>query len=139
MKTISKAGVILLLILSCSKPEEVSLYESVENFKISKCKKACSIDSVGIRLNKVKHGDLFVRLGYIVNCSWEGGYLKNVINKNDTLLIELDRPHNIDTLQIDSLKMDSIEYHVETSYPMADCDCFFYFDFTLKNFNTIPK
>ncbi|WP_299439363.1 hypothetical protein [uncultured Aquimarina sp.] len=139
MKVILNVGIILLLIISCSKPREISLFERTENFKISECKKECGVDSIGIRLNKVKNGDLFVRLGYIVNCSWGNGYLKSVIDKNDTLLIKLDRPHDIDTLRIDTLKNNVIEYEIEESYPLTDCDCFFYFDFTIKNFKKTPK
>ncbi|WP_299261178.1 hypothetical protein [uncultured Aquimarina sp.] len=139
MKIIGNGIVIILLIIGCSKRKQISLYERTENFKVSECREDCGIDSIGIRTNKISNGDLFVRLGYIVNCSWESGYLKSIINKNDTLLIELERPHDIDTLRIDTLKTDIIEYEIEESYPLADCDCFFYFDFSIKNFRNVPK
>ena len=133
-----KESIIILfttfLIVSCSKQNNISISEKVEFFEISECQTKCGIDSIGIRKNEIKSGDLFVKLGYIVNCSWQQGYLKNIIKRNDTLIIEIDRPHDIDTLRIDSLN-----YEITETYPLTDCDCFFYFDLKIKKITQVPK
>ena len=126
----------VLFIWGCTKPK--SLVERTKNFQISECKQDCGVDSIGVRLNKIKSGDLYVRLGHIVNCSWKQGYLKDMIYNSDTLVLELDRPHDIDTVRIDSIK-NNIIYEIETSYTLTDCDCFFFFEFIVEDFETAPK
>ncbi|MBW1295023.1 hypothetical protein [Aquimarina litoralis] len=127
---------IALFILGCTKPK--SLLERTKNFQVSECKQDCGVDSMGVRLNKIRNGDLYVRLGHIVNCSWKQGYLRDMIYDSDTLVLELDRPHDIDTVRIDSTK-NNVFYEIETSYTLADCDCFFFFEFTVEDFETTPK
>ncbi len=109
-------------ILGCSKQKELALNQRVEKFQVSECRTDCGIDSIGVRTSKTKNDGLKVKLGYIVNCSWKKGYLKNIIEQNDTLIVKLDRPHS-----------DNGEY------PMTLCDCFIYFDFVVKNYNKKPK
>ena len=110
------------LIVGCSKRKELPLIEKIERFKVSDCQNDCGIDSVGIRKNTIQNGNLNVRLGYIVNCSWRKAYLKNITEQNDILLIELDKPQLIDR-----------------EYPITSCDCYFYFNFVLKDYTNIPK
>ncbi len=124
----------VFLIVGCSNKKDTSLIEKIDDFKISECKINCGIDSIGIRKNEIKNGDLLVRLGYIVNCSWEQGSIKNINLKKDTLLIELDRPHEIDTVKIDSLTYEIVE-----TYPLTDCECFFYFDLKIKEIIQRPN
>ncbi len=110
------------LIANCSKRKQLPLIEKIERFEVSECQNGCGIDSVGIRKNENKNGNLNVRLGYIANCSWRKAYLKNITEQNDTLLIELDRPHSIDG-----------------EYPITTCHCFFYFNFVIKDYTNTPK
>jgi hypothetical protein len=121
MKNLSKLIFYIFLIVGCSQREDIPLSERVDYFEISECKRDCGIDSIGIRKNEIKDNKLYARLGYIVNCSWEKGFLKNVTEKNDTLIIELDRAHS-----------------KEGKYPINSCDCFYYFDLVIKDYYKSP-
>ena len=92
------------------------------------------MDSIGIRKNEIINGNLHVKLGYIVNCSWDQGYLRNIKNRNDTLFIEVERLGMIDTTHIDSTK-----FIVEKYVPLTECSCFFFFDLQMEAFNKPPK
>lgn len=104
-----------LFILGCAKQK--SLVERTKNFQISECKQDCGVDSIGVRLNKIRNGDLHVSLGYILNCSWDDAYLENLTYERDTLIIELER-------QDDAL---------------TSCFCFFYFDLIIEDFEIAPN
>lgn len=125
---------VLVLMTSCTQQKERSLLDQVSMFKISECQRQCGVDSVGIRKNEIKESKMLVRLGYIVNCSWEYGYLEDVTQRNDTLFLVLDRPHKTDTLKIDATASDIISYQIVEEYSHTDCDCFFYIDLVLKDF-----
>ena len=113
---------LICLILGCSRRNIIPLNNRVEQFQVSECRNDCSIDSIGIRTNKIENKNLKVSLGYILNCSWKQAFFKNIIEKNDTLIVELDRPHS-----------------ENGEYPITDCDCFFYFDFGIRDYHKIPK
>lgn len=110
------------LIINCSKQKQLPLIEKVEQFKVSECQNDCGIDSIGIRKNEIKNGNLNVKLGYIINCSWRKAYLKNITERNDTLFVELDQ-----------------KVLIEGEYPITSCHCFFYFSFVIKDYNNTPK
>ncbi|WP_109853447.1 hypothetical protein [Aquimarina sp. AU58] len=109
-------------IFGCPKQEKLALNQRIEKFQVSECKTDCGIDLIGVRTSKNKNDGLNITLGYIVNCSWKNGYLKNITEQNDTLIVELDRPHS-----------DSGDY------PMTSCHCFFYFDFVIRDYSKTPK
>ncbi|GAA4272517.1 hypothetical protein U6A24_09785 [Aquimarina gracilis] len=113
---------LIFLISGCGKQKELLLHQKVEKFQVSECRTDCGIDSIGVRMSQTKNDGLKVKLGYIVNCSWKKGYLKNITEQNDTLIVKLDRPRS-----------DNGEY------PMTLCDCFMYFDFVVKDYNKKPK
>ncbi|WP_298312118.1 hypothetical protein [uncultured Aquimarina sp.] len=113
---------LIFLIFGCAKEKELPINQRVEKFQVSECRTDCGIESIGVRTNMTRNNSLKVKLGYIVNCSWKEGYLKHIIERNDTLIIELDRPHS-----------DNGEY------PMTLCNCFIYFDFVIRDYNKIPK
>jgi len=120
MKNLIKLSVIFYLTISCSKQKEQPLNERVEQFQVSECRTDCGIDSIGVRTSKVKN-DLGVKLGYVVNCSWKQAFIKNIEEQNDTLIFELDRPNK------------------NGEYPITECDCFFFFEFIIKNYTKKPK
>ncbi len=113
---------IIFLIFGCTKEKGLPINQRVEKFQVSECRTDCGVDSIGVRTSKTRNDDLKVKLGYIINCSWKKGYLKDITERNDTLIVKLDRPHS-----------DNGEY------PMTLCDCFMYFDFEIKNYNKKPK
>jgi hypothetical protein len=113
-------SVTFCLIIGCSKQEKQPLIEKIEQFKVSECRTDCGLDSIGVRTYKVKNS-LKVKLGYVVNCSWKQAFLDNIKEKNDTIIIELDK------------------LNVNGEYPITDCNCFFYFEFLIKNFDKKPK
>jgi len=107
--------------MGCSKQKDIPLNKRVEQFQISECRADCGLDSLGIRTKKIENENLKVSLGYILNCSWEQAYFKNITEKNDTLIVELDMPNS------------------DGEYPITSCDCFFYFDFVIRDYNKLPK
>lgn len=109
-------------IVSCAKQEKVPLNERVEEFRVSECRRDYGLDSIGILTKKIENKNLKVSLGYVLNCSWEQAYFKNITEKNDTLIVTLDRPHSEDG-----------------QYPLTSCDCFFYFDFVVRDYDKLPK
>jgi len=122
-------GLILLgTIIGCSTSRNLPINERISSFQVSECQTNCGSDSTGIRQNKIVKGDLHIKLGHIVNCSWKYGYVTNILQRNDSLYIELDRPHETNTIT----KNDSIVI-IEEIYPLADCDCFFYFDMIIED------
>lgn len=121
-------------IIGCSKQKELPLFEKIKDFKVSECKNNCGIDSIGVRRNEIKNGHLFIKLGYIVNCSWEKGFVSHISQRHDTMYIELDRPHNIDTTQIDDNTYETVE-----TYPIYDCDCFHFFNLTMNDMSKTPE
>ena len=125
---------IVFLIANCSENREESLLERTKNFSISECRQDCGVDSIGVKKNKVLNGDLFVRLGYMANCSWGDGYLKDIKASNDTLYLLLDKIPEIDTVSIDTIAPDTIQILTTETYPLTSCDCFFFFDFSIKNY-----
>ena len=104
----------------CSKQKEQPLNERVEQFRVSECRTDCGIDSIGVRTYNIEN-DLKVKLGYIVNCSWDRAFLKNITEINDTLIVELDMPSE------------------NGHYPITECDCFLFFDFVIRNYSKAPK
>lgn len=134
MKKIILLFFLMISIIGCSKQKERSLFEKIENFNVSECKNNCGIDSIGIRRNEIKNGNLFIKLGYIVNCSWEEGFIDTISQKNDTLYIELDKPHDVDTTWV-----NANEYKIIETYPIYDCDCFYFFNLTIKDMYKAPK
>jgi hypothetical protein len=142
MKKFACLILVLSSLLCCSKQKELSFFDKVEGFKISECKMNCSIDSVGVRQNEIKQGDLFVKFGYFLNCSWEDGFIKDIAERNDTLIIYMDRPHNIDTVSVDSMIVDSklvINEEITKTYEITDCGCFFFFDLKINDVAEAPK
>jgi len=142
MKKILILLIDLFLILCCSKNNNSSLIDKVENFKVSECQSNYGIDSIGIRKNKIVDNVLYLKIGHIKNCAWEDGFLKSIKYKNDTLLIGLDRPFDIDTLMTDTAMVKGkqiINMSIEHTYPLYDCDCFFYFELSINEFTKIPK
>lgn len=126
---------ILLLIglVSCKQEPEVALKDRVYNFKVSECRADCGRDSIGVRENRIVGGDLKVRLGYVVNCSWDSAWVDNIERRNDSLFLRFDRAHTIDTISV-----DGDEVVTEMQYVMTDCDCFYFFEFKLKDVETTP-
>ncbi|MEM9680573.1 MAG: hypothetical protein AAF901_09640 [Bacteroidota bacterium] len=109
-----------LLVFSCDKRKEQLLNQKVKYFQVSECRNDCGVDSIGFSTYIV--GDnLSVKLGYIVNCSWDGAFLKGIIERNDTLIVKLDRPNN------------------NGEYPITDCDCFYFFDFIIEEYTKKPE
>ena len=93
----------------------------VDQFKVSTCCHSCNIDSVGVRTKIVEDKGLYIKLGYFLNCTWSDGYFKSIKEQNDTLIIELDRPHS------------------NGEYPIVECDCFINFEMILKDYGRIPR
>ncbi|WP_299335618.1 hypothetical protein [uncultured Psychroserpens sp.] len=143
MKTIMYSIGLLVLMCSCSEQKELALVEKVDGFKVSECRDNCSIDSVGIRRNEVKDGDLYIKFGYFLNCAWEDAFIKEVEERNDTMIIHMDRPHDVDTTlvnkSVDS-DFDGIEdVEIVAVYPIYDCDCFFFFNMIIEDVVQAPK
>ncbi|MEP3448358.1 MAG: hypothetical protein ABJN61_11695 [Flavobacteriaceae bacterium] len=120
MKTLILLSVVFCLTIGCSKQKKQSLNERAGQFKVSECRTDCGIDSIGVHTDIIKN-DLKVKLGYVVNCSWRQAFLKNIKERNDTIIVEFDRPN------------------VNGEYPITECDCFFYFEFLIENFDKEPK
>ena len=120
MKNLINIAIIVCLIFGCSRRKEQSLNQKIEQFRVSECRTDCGIDSVGVWTNKAKN-DLNVKLGYVVNCSWKQAFIKNIEKQNDTLIVELDKPN------------------VNGEYPITECDCFFFFEFIIKDYTKEPK
>ena len=118
LKTLYGINCLLILVLlnGCTKKKLV-----VDEFKVSVCNNACTVDSVGVRTEIIKDKDLYIKLGYFLNCTWENGYFKSIKEKNDTLIIQLDR------------------HHTNGEYDIVLCDCFINFELILKDYNRIPK
>ena len=131
---------IVFLIANCSENREESLLERTTNFSISECRQDCSVEDIGIRKKEVKDGNLLVRFGYILNCSWERLYLKDVNYSNDTLYLELHQYPKIDTIKsVTNPDSGTVEYITEETYPISQCFCFFNFDFSIKDFDEVPE
>ena len=120
MKNLISIAILVCLIIGCSGKKEQPLNQKIEKFLVSECRTECGIDSVGVWTNKIEN-NLNVKLGYIVNCSWKRAFLKNITETNDTLIVELDMPN------------------VNGEYPITECDCFFFFEFIIKNYKKEPK
>ena len=121
MKNLSLLIVVSSLVFCCAKTDKLPLKERVNDFHVSECRKDCWTESIGVKTHKTINGNLKVQLGYIKNCSWEKGYFKNITEINDTLIIEIDMPHT------------------NGQYSITSCDCFFYFDFVIKDYPKTPK
>ncbi|MEL6810375.1 MAG: hypothetical protein AAFP76_03450 [Bacteroidota bacterium] len=127
-----RSHILLFLVLanvSCSEPR-TPLIQRTSHFKISECKRDCDNEKIGVIHNSALNGQLKIRLGYIVNCSWQHGYLTDLQMRGDTLTLLLDRPHRIDIID---------ETTEEILYPIADCDCFFYLDLHIKEVKKAPE
>lgn len=111
---------IIILFFRCSKQSTKPLNQRIEKFQVSECKTDCGIDSIGVQTQKI-NSDLSVKLGYIVDCSWSKAFFKNITEIKDTLIIELDMP---------------IE---NGGYPISECDCFYFFNFKIKNYTKEPR
>ncbi|WP_405570468.1 hypothetical protein [Winogradskyella sp. Asnod2-B02-A] len=120
MKNLISIVILVCLIIGCSGQKERPLNQKIEQFRVSECRTDCGIDSIGVRTYKAKN-DLKVKLGYVVNCSWDRAFLKNITERNDTLIVELDMPSE------------------NGGYPISECDCFFFFEFTIKDYANKPK
>ena len=120
MKNLISIAILFCLIIGCSGKKAKPLNQRIEQFRVSKCRTDCGIDSVGVWINKIEN-NLNVKLGYIVNCSWDRAFLKNITEINDTLIVEFDKPN------------------VNGEYPITECDCFFFFEFKIKNYAKEPK
>lgn len=120
MKNLITLSIIVYLIIGCSKRKEPSLNKLIQQFRVSECRTDCGIDSIGVQTYKTEN-DLKVKLGYFVNCSWKKAFLKNITERNDTLIVELDKPN------------------VDGEYPITECDCFFFFEFMITNYANEPK
>ncbi|MDH7913040.1 hypothetical protein [Winogradskyella sp. SYSU M77433] len=120
MKNILVILFIAIFVVSCKKQNIKPLNQRIENFKVSECRTNCGIDSIGVSTTKSK-SDLFVKFGYIVNCCWDQAVFKDIEEVNDTLIVEFDRPNQ------------------NGEYPICECDCFFYFTFTINNYTKKPK
>lgn len=120
MKNLITVSVIVCLIIGCSKQKEQPMNQRVKQFRVSECRTDCGIDSIGVQTYKTKN-NLKVKLGYVVNCSWNRAFLKNITETNDTLIVELDKPN------------------VNGEYPITECDCFFFFEFMITNYAKKPK
>ena len=105
---------------SCSKKNKPPLNKRVDNFKISECKRNCGIDSIGFQTKRIDN-NLNVKLGYIVNCAWNEAFLKDIIETNDTLIVQFDKPND------------------DGNYPITECNCFYFFEFTIKDYQKTPK
>ena len=131
-------GITLLILgFNCSQKKELTLLESVSGFTVSECRNNCSIDSVGIRRNEVDDGDLYLRFGYFLNCSWEEAYIDAIEERNDTMIIHVDRPFESDTVIVKSGDITTEE--ITYVYPETSCDCFFFFDVKIKAVENAPK
>lgn len=133
---------IVAFLSSCTRKSRVPLVDRIEEFKISPCQDNCGIDSIGIRRNEVIDNVFYAKMGYIVNCAWEDGFLESITLRNDTLLIGIDRPAEIDTLKTEIIVVNGeqiITTEVKKTYPLYDCDCFFYFELSLKEISETPK
>jgi len=143
MKRVSYISILLIIAFGCAQKKELTLLEGVEEFEVSECRDNCSIDSVGIRRNEVKDGNLYVRFGYFLNCSWEDAFIKEIVERNDTMFIHVDRPHEVDTTFISKAvdsSFDTIEeVEIVAVYPITDCDCFFFFDLKINDVEKSPK
>ncbi|NRR93371.1 hypothetical protein HSX10_17490 [Winogradskyella undariae] len=120
MKNLIIIALFVCLIIGCSEKKEQPLNQKIEQFRVSECRTDCGIDSIGVWTNNIEN-NLNVKLGYIVNCSWDSAFFKNITETNDTLIVELDMPN------------------VNGEYPITECDCFFFFEFMIKNYNKEPK
>ncbi|MDG4715089.1 hypothetical protein [Winogradskyella marincola] len=120
MKNLILYSFILFLFIGCSKPKPQSLNKKIKEFQVSECQTNCGLDSIGVKTAKVDN-NLNVRIGYILNCSWSRAFFKNISEVNDTLIVELDLPN------------------INGEYPITECDCFFYFNFKIVNYNKTPK
>lgn len=128
---------LLMMLISCSQKKELTLLERVDDFTISECRDNCSIDSVGIRRNEIENNDLYLRFGYFLNCSWEEGYIETIERQNDTMIIHIDRPHEIDTVVVESGNI--ITEEITHEYPITSCDCFFFFNVKINAVEKPPK
>ena len=91
----------------------------------------------------MKDGDLYIKFGYFLNCAWEDAFIKEVEEQNDTMIIRMDRPHDVDTTlvnkSVDS-DFDGIEdVEIVAAYPIYDCDCFFFFNMKIEDVEQAPK
>ncbi len=120
MKKLINIAIFVCLIIGCSERKEKSLNQKTKRFRVSECRTDCGIDSIGVSTNK-SGKNLNVKLGYIVNCSWNKAFLKNITEINDTIIVELDKPN------------------LNGEYPITECDCFFFFEFMIKNYNKEPR
>ena len=125
---------LLIGLVSCKKEPEIALKDRVYDFKVSECRYDCGRDSVGVRENRLVEEDLKVRLGYVVNCSWSSAWVDNVEHSNDTLYVELDREHT-KTVTYE----EGGDFVTQLEYPMTDCDCFYFFEFKIKDVRTPPQ
>ncbi len=142
MKKVSILFFIVVFIFCCSKRRNTPLIDKVENFKISECQNNCGIDSVGVRKNEIIDNILRLKIGQIVNCAWEDGFLQKIEFRKDTLLIGLDRSADLDTLSIDTTMVkgeEVISLEIVKTYPIYDCDCFFYFELNISDVQRKPK
>lgn len=134
---------ILVSIVSCSSKNAVPLIDRVDSFNISECRKNCSIDSIGIRHNKIEESKLKLKFGYILNCSWEvNGYLKDLRINNDTLFVNIDQKPEETRIEIDSIQEGSETIITEREvmiFPYYDCDCFLNFDIVIDGIEKAPN
>ena len=127
--------IFLILILfsflfSCNK-KEIEKDRRIHCFQISDCKHECELDSGQVLINDLTLDTLHVHVAHWMNCSWDEGYLENIIITNDTLNILLDRP------------CEGIEYDEDGNemkiYTCTDCSCIFFIDIELTGIKNKPK
>lgn len=124
---------LLTVCIGCAETDQRPLRDRI-SLNISECRNDCSRDSLGLRENRVIDGNLRLRFGYMVNCIWSAGYIDEVLERNDSLIIRMDRPHSLDTISMNDNKLVT-----ELIYPLADCDCFYFFSYQIENYTNPPS
>lgn len=99
--------------------------ERITTFRISGCpdERRDRKDSGEIVINELTGDTLTLRLGHWMNCAWEEGLLENIRFSNDTLNINLDRPHKY-------VEKDEEGKEIKV-YTAAECNCYFFIDLKL--------
>jgi hypothetical protein len=97
----------------------------IKNFNLSECQVDCTDPDRMIR-EEYNDGRLKLTYGELMNCSMgDSTYLESININGDTLIIKLDKPHEIQ--------------HGDTVYAGMSCECYYIVDIELSDIEGKPK